>query len=629
MLDTSSKNMASELLAGEELRDKRLSESRKIVAQYHTCTYEGSPALDVPENHAFEYISLIVPQLIFENPGFLIRQEDMGPLEAAMNRWSKLQNLREVGIDLAVDQCFSWGVARIDQQVQAGWIPGQVNRNGSQDLPRIPVVRRVPQHRFNQDPLCLKESQARWKSQLVVRDQGDLLSEAERFPDRGWNKAAIKQMTTGTELRKARPNREGVRSVDRKEVCFYEVWIPEEELDESLGPQFGMHGTIRTIACGRADDEFAEIRKPRPYYGPAEGPFVLFGTHVVPDEPWPLSAMYPVQTQVRDLNNHGVSIREAAARHKKIGLGDAMNPADSERIKNAKNGDFLLVNGLDKQKVVELSVGGIDEAMLVYRNFARDLLDKASAMSDALRGNVTGDATAYENAVAQGASDVRAAFVKRQYQAGMRAVGRRGGWYLFHDERSRIPLENGDVFQGGSGKDAADAIRKQYPGIEIPDDFVPVPRVPFDHLDIDLEPTAMERQDQATMQRNELQLFQIVAQTIPLMAQFPDATNWRARFERLGRAFNDPGLAKSVFPEAATEDLLAMQALGMEAEAGPQGAGAGGSQGGQSFSGRHIGQPPKQGQKQDQLRMQRRIERSGSNPKVRPATGTARNKASK
>lgn len=629
MLDTSAKNMASELLAGEDLRDKRLGEAAKIVQQYHTTTYDGSAALDVPENHAFEYISLIVPQMIFENPAWVIGEAEMDPelgsLQKAMNHWSRLANLRDVGIELAIDQCVCWGVGRIDQQPQPGWVPGQVNRNSSLDVPMMPMLRRIPQNRHIMDPLALRPSLARWHAQLVIRDKQDLLDEAERFPKKGWNKKNIAKMPTGTDLRKARPNREGMHTIDRGEVCFYEVWIPEEELDESLGPQMGMHGTIRTIACGRGDDEYAELRKPRPYYGPPGGPFVLFGTHMVPNEPWPMSSLYPIQTQVKDLNNHGVAMRDAAAKHKKLALGDALQERDAKAINNAKNGQFLLVKGLDKQKVIELGLGGIDEVMLVYRNFARDLLDRASGITDAMRGNVTGDATATENAIAESASGTRVGMVKRQYQAGMRECGDRGGWFIWNDPRTLIPTGIGQVIRGGSPSDHAELIRRQFPGIEIPDDFLNQPRIPYEAIDKQLEPMSMERLDLATQQRNALQAFQLVTQAIPVMAQFPDATDWKARFEQLGKAFNDPNLARSVFPDKAMENMLALAQLGM-AQPGMQGMSApqqgGGAPPPPPGAGRKEGQAMPGANKESS--MQRRVNNAGAKPKARSGTGKAR-----
>jgi hypothetical protein len=619
MLDTSPKNLTQEILAGEELRDKRLASSRAIFHQYVTNTYEGNSALDDPENHAFEYITLIVPQMIFENPVVSITSTppsaDAAELEYAQNYWIRKTRVRDVGIQLAIDQCISWGVARIDQRAQPQAVPGWVNANGSMDMPMMPQMVRVPQNRHAMDSICVDPKLARWHSFMVIRDKDSLIREAKDFPKRGWNLKAIEEMATGVDLRKARPNRESFRNVERNELVFYEVWIPEEELDESLGPQHGFHGTIRTIACGRGGEKYAEIRKPRPYYGPPTGPAVVFGTHVVPDEPWPMSALYPVQTQVKDLNNHSRAIREAAARRKRLVLGDAFSANDAKRINAAKDGEFLLVKGLDKQKVAELGLGGIDEAMAVYRNMARDLLDKNSSLSDALRGAATGDATATENAIASGAADVRMAFVKRQYQAHMRDAMERAAWFLHHDDRTAIQTGAGQLYIGGSVSDAAKRLREMFPGVEIPDDYSGE-RVPFETLDVQIEPASMERFDQAQSQRNAMQFFQLVSNAIPLMAQFPDATDWRAHFDRLGKAFGEPGLSARVFPDQANENFMAVQALG----ATPVSAGQVAQP---RPGGRPVGQQPAD-RGVSSNRLQRRVDKATDKPRARNTIGQAR-----
>lgn len=627
MIDTSVESLFSEITAGEQLRDKRFCEAAKIVKQYHTLTYDGSAALDVPENHAFEYISLIVPQMIFENPVMFICNEDYDEfsdngesrqLEKATNRVLYLRRMREKGIQAAIDQCFCWSVGRVDQQPVPGATPGEVNKDGSFDLPMMPDYQRISQNHFCMDPLAITKAQARWTSFDVVRDKKDLLDEATRFPNRGWDAAAIEKITPSVDT-KLRPMQKDLRGIDRKELWFKEIWIPEEELDDSLGPQDGFHGTIRTI-CLTGQGGMVEIRKARPYYGPPSGPAVIFGTHLVPDELWPLSALYPVQTQVKDLNAHGLHVRDAAARHKRVGLGDALSAKDSQAIKDAKNGEFLLVAGLDKQKVLEIELGGITEAMMVYRNFARDLLDRTSGMTDAMRGNVTGDATASENIIADNAGNVRTSFVKRQFQSAMREVGEKFAWFCDHDERTEVPHANGDTYHGGHGEALANRLRKKYPGIQIPDDWGQQQRIPFESRDIRIEPGSMERVDQGQQQRNAMQAYTLALQAVPVMAQFPDALDYRGLFEDIGRAFNSPHLAKRVRPQAANENAIAMAQLEAGDGAAQPGAAPKTAPG---EGGRGIGaaSPERKG---DLLKMQRRIGKSQSAPQVRPKVGQAR-----
>lgn len=626
MFDTSIESLFAETTAGEQLRDKRFCEAAKIIKQYHSPTYDGDGTLGDPENHAFEYISLTVAQMIFENPVVYVCDEDYDEssdggetraLERAINRVVYLRRMRDKGIQAAIDQCICWGVGRVDQQPIQGATPGEVNKDGSFDLPMMPDYQRISQNHFSVDPLAITMKQARWMSFDMVRDKQDLLDEAKRFPDRGWKPEAIAIITPSVDTR-LRPNQKKFGGIDRKEMWFKEVWIPEEELDESPGPQDGFHGTIRTI-CLTGQGGMSEIRRPRPYYGPPSGPAVVFGTHVVPDEVWPLSALYPVQTQVRDLNAHGRHVREAAAKNKRIGLGDALNAKDSQAIKDAADGDFLLVSGLDKQKIVEIEMGGITEAMMVYRNFARDLLDRTTGMSDAARGNVTGDATASENIIADNANGARTSVVKRQFQSGMREVVEKFGWFCDHDERTEITHSNGDVYLGGNGEALAKKLRKRFPGVEISDNWGQTQRVSFESRDIRIEPGSMERVDQGQMQRNATQAYQLIVGAVPVMAQFPDAVDWKGLFSDVGKAFNNPHMAQRVNAKAANANAVDMVQLGAgDAQAQP---GQGGPTLTPPSSPAQAAGPARKG---DSLKMQRRIVKAESAPQVRAKMGSAR-----
>ncbi len=92
-----------EIGAAERLRDAHLRTMQKQVDRYVGPFWKSDGAGEFQrENHIYEYISLMVPRLIHDNPKVRLKSRRPGPqdlvaeaLEHALNRWSADSNLRD------------------------------------------------------------------------------------------------------------------------------------------------------------------------------------------------------------------------------------------------------------------------------------------------------------------------------------------------------------------------------------------------------------------------------------------------------------------------------------------------------------------------------------------------------
>ena len=74
MIDVTPEGLRSEIESAETLRDSIITNFSKQTAAYHGPAYhDASPSQEYsPENHYFEYMSLMVPRLIYDNPRFRV-----------------------------------------------------------------------------------------------------------------------------------------------------------------------------------------------------------------------------------------------------------------------------------------------------------------------------------------------------------------------------------------------------------------------------------------------------------------------------------------------------------------------------------------------------------------------------
>ena len=559
MLGTSPRELYEEIKAAERLREKHTSSMAAQLENYTGPYYKedsGSGGFSA-ENHYYEFISLVVPRLVFDNPRVRVETRRPGTqtvvaqaMKHGLNRWVRDVSLSSLLTDAATDMCFNFGVTLITEQENKGLRPSADAQMPS--TPMWPVATRIPQHRFFIDPAAETMIDARFVGHKWVRDKEDLLKLAREDKDAGWDADSIENMTVTSDERELGRSEKDLP--DREEVVCYEVWVPEHELDDSMGEKQGFHGTIFTLAVAvdDEDEKAAFIRAPRPYYGPRWGPYTMFGIYKVPNAIYPLAPLVAIEGQIEELNRHAESAAESADAYKKLILVDNTDPKFVQRIKDAKDNYVIPVSGLEKSRVVQAEIGGMTQQQLSYLQVARDRLDRNSGITDAQRGNVEGRGTATEVTVAAEASTVRMAFMKRQFSNSVQQLLKTVAWFLYHDDRVVMPL----------GREA-----EQDMGIEDPwlvgGDHDPEGNSSFDDLELEIDPYSMERTTEGTHQRRTMDMYRLLLESAPMIPQMP-YLDWNGIFAQLGDALNMPDLG------ALVDVNMAMQMAQIEGD-GPQG----------------------------------------------------------
>ena len=563
MLDLTFDSIRREVESAERFRDTHLSSFRTMVEKYHGPGYRddrADPYIDEPENFGHEYVSLVLPRIIHDTPKFRVKLGEpmldlmIGRrLQIAINRWSRITKLRRTLERVATDMLFTYGVALTVSEPRP-----EVRRTDGKE-PYLPRIYRISPDRFFMDPAATHIEDARFMGHCYAMDRNDLIARAE--DDDTYDIEAIMSIPSGTDLDEVRDDN-GRDIEDRKELAVYEVWVPEadqsmaEQIDELLGPGM-VNGTIYTFVKGRSKSSKWDgyIRKPIPYFGPRNGPYTVFGVYTVPDDPYPLSPLMAIQSQTEDLNAHLTSVRSSAAAYKRLVMVDARNAKLAQDIKDRPHDYIILSESLDKDKVVNLEVGGITQQQVQYSQMAQDRLDRVSGIHDAMRGNIQGSATATEVAVAESSATMRMAHLKRQFQESVDDLARSVLWYMWHDDRVAFPL----------GREGAEAL------LEADPKFTGGVRMPgWEDLEVAVDAYSMERVSEALVQKRAMELLQITTSVAQGMMAMP-FIKWREILSVVGDSLNMPHLSDMIDQNAMMQ--MAQQQQAAQAAAMPEPSG--------------------------------------------------------
>jgi hypothetical protein len=561
MLKTTCNHLMAEIEAAIEYRDKHLEGYEEKVQRYHGPHYAsaGDPSAEYfPENTYYEYVSLMVPRLVFDNPRVQVNsrrpgtQQDVAEaLRHGMNRWARDAKLRKLLVEEASDMLLGFGVAMVRPDHKKKYASPNPTPFAPEETPAWPACERISPRRFFLDPDAERWESARFMGHMWRMDKEDLLELAETSKEAGWNKEAIDALLASSD-----PNQKGKQhsdSPDRNEVWCYEIYVPEVTLDNSPGPKKGFNGTIYTLgvnqALGGGDDDAVSkfVRDPRPYYGPAEGPYVVFGAYKVPDKPYPLSPLTAVEAQVTDLNEHVLAASQSMAKHKRVvGVND---PRTAQLVKNVQH-DYVTVVPFEDGKalVQEFQFGGLSDQQANWIATCRQRADRVLGMDEAMRGAISGTGTATEHSIASEAANTRLAFIKQSFTDCTIELLRRVAFYMYHDDDIKFPLDMDSMSQLGLPPDTE--LVFQGGGHEGAD-------YSFEDLELEIEPYSMERASEGLAQKRALEMHSMLLNSLQLMQAFPDYP-WKDHFAKIGNAMNAPDMVELVdakLLERLAEDL--------------------------------------------------------------------------
>lgn len=559
MLDCTPENLSAEVTASIDLRKPSISAYERIKVGYAR-SRQGDKPMDgtLPENPAYEYLSLMIPTIAFDNPRVRVKTRRPGrqkpvakAMELGINRWVVDTQYRSHSVRMAYDMAMFMGASIVTETAQDRYGHGAEDEAA---LPTWPVVDRIPPHRFAMDPLASHWHEARWLGHMVIWDKDDLLEEAKE-PDSGWDAEMVRQLAEETGLKDAgRPNDAANRAPKRGEVVCWEVWVPEYTEKGWPGPDEGFHGGIFTVVLGQAPkdgqeaqkdgktktSELAWVRKPRPFYGPRWGPYTVYGAYHEPDSPTPLAPLMAVAAQMEDLNDHARSVARSSTMYKRGVIIDSPDKKLINNIKSTPDGYVFSGAGVEPDNIIQFEIGGVTEQQLNQFGIVKSRLDRMLAMADAQRGAVTGKGTATENTIADEASGKRLAFLKQQFTDATARELRTIAWFMYHDDRVVFPLGE-DAAQELGAPPQADL---HFHGGDVTDDGGSTERgsgATFDDLELDIEPYSMEHTSEGVLQTRMLQGVQMVTELLPMVREYPEV-QWRDVFAQVGDALNNPSM---------------------------------------------------------------------------------------
>lgn len=477
------------------------------------------------ENHAFEYVSVALPQMAFSNPRVSVSSRQRGQGEAiakaiehGQNRWIVDSQLRGVLARVCFDFMFSYG-ATVTTAAPA-W-------QRSRSSPAFwPVCKRLSPKRFLWDAAASSVDESRWFGHVCVADKDDLIEESKKNKESGWNTAALEALNVDDGVDEL--GRIEDRKMNRSELVYYEMWIPGQNMP-GYTPERGFHGTIYTLPYdgGSGNSKPEWIRKPRPYYGPSWGPYTLYGAYYMQDDLRPMSPLLAVSIMSQDAAKQANSMMESAKNYKRLLLVDAGQKKLTRAIKDGQHDTIIGIDGFDPKYVSSYEVGGITPQQLQQRQVVKERLDRLSGMSDALRGNATAGATATAETIAAQSATARMAYLKRQFADATQMMLRTAAWYMYHDDRVVFSLGSEEAQQLGMSAPmfVGGSLDEQMGGMS------------FDDLELEIDPYSMERVDEGLMQKRAMEFFGLVTQAAGMIPQAP-FVDWKALFDMVGDANN-------------------------------------------------------------------------------------------
>lgn len=550
MIDVAPQNLLLEIEAAERLRDEHVSCADKLVRAYVGSAYRQSwtHAEPRPENHSYEFISLMLGRLVADNPAVActskLRQYDgiAAGLEDALNQWIINADLQTILEGVVTDSFFCFGVTITTFEPD---LDAPATDDGLQLM--RPRLVHLPYWRYFRDPTSCAGIPPRFEGHVWFKDKEDLLN------DPRYDREAVEALVADSDLAKISPAMNKAGAPPRNQIVGYEIYVP----DVQTGDDPDTHGTIYTLATivnnqgervtkdGKSVGGY--LCKPRAYFGRASGPYTLFGGWPVPGSPYPLSPLAVTKEQSDELNAHTIALTRTALNMKDIVLVDSGNTGLKDTIKSTKHGHVAGVKGYRKGMADQITISGPSPVQMEYTAALRDRLDRVSGINDAMRGNLDPGVTATANNLAAQSNTVRVdtqvKFVKRATAHCLRNVA----WFMFHSEFFAAPLSHDSaekfgmqapVFVGGKHPSTAD--------------------LRFEDLFLDIQPYSMERVDPAVMQARVQQVTALIVQMAEAMPRMP-WVNWEDLIAQLARAHNFNWIKDIINSDALQQVMQSMQ----------------------------------------------------------------------
>lgn len=538
-------NMDRELQAAKRQTRERLTAWSDLVDGFAGPHHKAGVRTYNPENHAYEWVSNTLMQVIQDNPRVSVKSKRGGKyqlfaegLRAAGDKWcieNKLDQFLRDGPGMNIN--FARGIAFVDlvENKSKFKYPYAEQDGVPLDAPVKPVARNVDPSDFVTDPTRDDPHDWMYSGHRTVWDKDELLEKAkadnDRLAEKGiseglWDLKVLEKIvsTMGDPGSDDARKRDGI---DRDEIVIWELWCPKlkakGEYDEDK-----YHGSIVTLidyAYQDSDSVRAFPREPRAYYGPECGPYALFDALKKPGDGWPVAPLVASKGQADELNAESRALTAGSLTWKRLVFTTDKKLA--EAVKNKPHDTVHhLPAGTLKDSIVSVEAGGISQEQLAAFQFKRERLDRVSGLTEASKGNASTGNTATADVIANAGAQVRMALFKAGVLQGTDGLLERVLWYIFHDNQIAIYLGTQTVpMMDEMGQPVIDEMTGQpkTEDVEIwhrggPDDE----KDTWDSYEFDIEPYSMERTSEGLMQRQAA----FLVGEFPQVAQAMLATPW-------------------------------------------------------------------------------------------------------
>lgn len=547
-------NIRTEIEAAEKERDKRISKLSEMIRMFEgPGRMEATEDRFLPYNFYYEWISLVRPQIAFQNPRVRIRSKkpEVNSLQALalqfyVNRWIRDNHYIRTIERATTHMAFAHGVTMttLDDYTRGDY-DDPISR------PRKVII---DPSQFGMDAIARSWEESRIFFHKCVEDKATLLERAES--EDGWDLKAIQNMPTESQVKGiGRPEID----LDRGEVCYWEAWVPGQAPSDSKE-----NGQLLCIGLQMTSDGPTAkfLREPRPYYGPRWGPYNIWDAYFVPRSPWPMGPFQAMDGLIKALNAQArVNLRRARSR-KDLMLFDESDTKDAEKVLNAPDMSGVGIAQFEKSKFEQVELGGVNEDELAYEQWLDGLLKRGSGLSDAELGNATTGSSATADAIAARGSAARLSFLEQKVYDAVQRDLRTVAYFGWREESIIQPLGKEfaeELIKMGVPPELAHGVPLEWRGGE---------KGSFDDLELEIEPYSMRRVDEGGEQAKSLQFFQLLTQIAPIIPQTP-WMDWKKMLNHLGDRFYSPELGESVDVELANQ-VGAMMLQMQQAQAQPQ-----------------------------------------------------------
>lgn len=435
-LDLTAESMWEELEASRTKIERMFAELRDMIGRYQTWYFDpGAKGKRELGNPAFEILSTMQSQICAGDPSFVIdpqRSDDptitvrtIG-LQYSVNRVVREIKLKRTLQKALVDFFFRRAVLVTERQVQL-W----ADRGPLDGAPYRPDVKNVGMWDFRYDPRTKDMRERRWSAHRSLVSKGTILERIKRDPDeKGWYTDIIADL-------KVEQNLEEVIAKDgeclkRDDFVLWSVWIPDEQVDENLGPKEGFWGSWHYYAqTGTNKDRkkgpkkapLTEIREPQPCFTSRTGPYTIIGQFDVPDEAEPLSLLVATEAVSREMGSATKTILGLIRAYKRIMVYSGSDPSLARKMMSAQHGSAFHSSNFDPTKAAAYELAGVNEPTMAAFRWLTEQFWKASGMTEAMLGQSATGATATADTLAAGGAQSRVALLRGAFHDGVGEVG--------------------------------------------------------------------------------------------------------------------------------------------------------------------------------------------------------------